>query len=408
MCPRTKTIHRRAGLRRVAGAALAVAATIAVGVPAASARDRSVETFSPVRKTDHALIFKVTGVAPDLVEAARARLRPADRDHKQLERRISVRRVQRIASRGGRLRVSKPDYVRNGTLQVQLNGREATPGTESANCAVDATTVSATGCNLFREDTGSARDPQAGLWGSIDCASTQRYGYSTGSGDPKAMAMGGAQGNDTFRRLTVVDGDDLWGERCELGRNTHRYGVNAAGQTNGTFALYEEGDRRVTFFSQRYPDNFSTSVSEWQTIAQMKQAQPADNGGGAPVLELQMTRGLLVLNNRWNERWSTPAPANNVWVRYAMDVKYSTDPNVGWVKIYVDLNGDGDALDAGEQSPQMNMQTVLPETNGPLGDSDGLSPGDPIPDHLRLGVYHSQSISCPPPVVARWTSTTSR
>ena len=46
-----------------------------------------------------------------------------------------------------------------------------------------------------------------------------------------------------------------------------------------------------------------------------------------------------------------PLPANGIWVRYAMDVVYSSNPNVGSMKLYADTNGDGDFTDAGEQSP---------------------------------------------------------
>ena len=40
---------------------------------------------------------------------------------------------------------------------------------------------------------------------------------------------------------------------------------------------------------------------------------------------------------------------------------------------------------------------MLKETDGPNGTSDGYGPGDTIPDHLRAGIYHNPSISCPPP-----------
>jgi hypothetical protein len=138
-------------------------------------------------------------------------------------------------------------------------------------------------------------------------------------------------------------------------------------------------------------------VSAWQTVAQMKQAMPADNVGTGPVLELQLYGDRLWLQNSWHQAWSTRAPDPNTWIRYALDVTYSPDPDVGSVQVYVDLNGDGDALDSGEESPRLSLQTMLAETDGPNGTSDGLAPGDPIPDHLRLGIYHNPSIVCPPP-----------
>jgi hypothetical protein len=132
-------------------------------------------------------------------------------------------------------------------------------------------------------------------------------------------------------------------------------------------------------------------------VMQMKQTQPADNPGRGPVIELQIYDHRLHLQNSWREVWNTRAPAANRWIRYAVSVRYSTDPNAGSVKIYVDLNGDGDSTDPGEQSPRLHMQTLLVEANGPNGTADGLAAGDAIPDHLRLGLYMSPAISCLPP-----------
>ena len=150
-------------------------------------------------------------------------------------------------------------------------------------CEVDPTTMTAPGCSTLRSDTG-ADAPRAGLWGSIDCASSSRASTSSSGGDPSPEADGTRQPDSAFRDLTVLDGDDFWGERCELGRNERRYGVNTGSQTSGTFELYHAGDHKITFFSERYPRNFDTGVGTWQTVMQMKQAQPSDGGGGVPIL----------------------------------------------------------------------------------------------------------------------------
>ena len=101
----------------------------------------------------------------------------------------------------------------------------------------------------------------------------------------------------------------------------------------------------------------------------------------------QIFGGRLRLYNFDTRVWSIRAPRHGVWVRYAFDVVYSTDPAKGSVKVYVDLNGDGDALDRGEQSPRIMMATLARDTQT----------GAPIPDHLRIGIYHDSSIACPPP-----------
>jgi hypothetical protein len=251
--------------------------------------------------------------------------------------------------------------------------------------------MTSSGCAILRQDTAASSD-LLGMWGSIDCASSSRVAWSATSGDPHQTADGSLQGNTAYRTLTVLDGDNFYGERCEIGRNERRYGE---GGSWGTLALYKQGQHRITYFSERYPAGFQPNVNAWQTVAQMKQTQPYVNDGGNGVaLELQIYGGQLRLFHNWTQQWATPAPASGSWTRYALDVVYSTDPAVGSVKVYVDLNGDGDALDAGEQSPLMHMATL--ETEAGSG-GDGIGPGDPIPDHLRLGVYHDPSISCPAP-----------
>jgi hypothetical protein len=397
------TTHRRAArIRRgFARIGLLVAATLVVGGGSAQASDRTA-SFHPVRTTDNALIFRLKGVKPARVVEARAKLHPKHGAHRKLERNVSVRRVRSAASHKRLLRVSKPGFIGGGRLSVKLTSRRPTrppqpaPAPSSGGCVLDRATITVSGCNLLRSDTASAADPEAGLWGHLDCESDSRYQYLTGGADANPTASGSAQGNNAFRRLTAIDGDDYWGERCELGRNEHRNGENTGSRDSGTFALYRDGEHKVTFFSERYQAGFA-DPNAWQTVAQMKQTQPADYAGLGPVLELQIFDGRLRLQNSWHERWTTPAPAEGVWIRYALDVVYSADPAVGSVQVTVDLNGDGDALDAGEQSPRINMQTLLVETEGSHGASDGFAAGDSISDHLRLGLYHNPSFSCPPP-----------
>jgi hypothetical protein len=258
---------------------------------------------------------------------------------------------------------------------------------EARTCEVHPATMTARGCKLLRTDGAGAVDPAAGLWGNIECASPSREQRIARRGDLGRRADGRKQGNAAYRRLTVIDGDDFYGERCELGRNERRYGESRGSQTSGTFALYQEGEHRITFFSQRYSARFPMNAPVWQVIMQMKQTQPYSDSDLGVALELQIFGGRLRLYNFDASKWSVRAPRERVWVRYALDVVYSADPAVGSVKIYVDLNGDGDFRDRGEQSARMSMPTLARETGT----------GAPIPDHLRLGIYHNASIRCPPP-----------
>jgi Polysaccharide lyase len=255
-------------------------------------------------------------------------------------------------------------------------------------------------CPLVKEDTAGAEDPVP-LWGRLDCQAYSRHQHQRIAidGDLHTTGSGTVQTNLSYRRLTVIDTDDVYGERCELGRNEHR-----AGYTPQTFALYREGQHRVTFMSLRLPNNFPLGTNLWQVVAQMKQTQPSANGGGTPMLSLEAHSGRWRLmqstssgaSSSTRQLWSTPAQAG-AWTRFVFDVRYSQDPSVGFVKVYADLNGDGDALDSGEQSPGIRTYTLKRETTGGSS-TDGIAPGESIPSHLRAGIYHASSIPCPAPL----------
>jgi Polysaccharide lyase len=246
-------------------------------------------------------------------------------------------------------------------------------------------------CSTVASDTSSNPDPLP-AWGSIDCQTASRHQQVAASGDSAPTAIGTAQGDSAFRRLTVIDGDNFWGERCELGLNDRRYSPTI---------YYHEGMRRATYGSYRLPSNFPLHTSDWQGAFQMKQANPADNGSGAPVISFGAYDGAWKLfysepHYTFDDDliWSTPAEAG-VWTRIALDVFYSPDPNVGWIKVYVDRTADGDFSDSGEQSPVFHISTLKYETG--TNASDGLVAGQSIPSQLRIGMYHHPEISCPGP-----------
>ena len=245
------------------------------------------------------------------------------------------------------------------------------------------------GCRLIASDTGSDPDP-TGFWGFVACQADSRASQVNGGGDPQITAEGEEQGDDAFRRTTVYDGDDPfgWGERCELGRNDHKIGPTA---------FYREGDRRVTYISIRLPDNFDPEVETWQNVLQMKEAQPYDSaGGGAPILYMGVHSGRWGIESANGEYARFPA-SGGVWTRFAFDVVYSQDPAKGRLQVSADLDADGDFDDRGERTPSIEAATLIAETDGPMGGSDGLAAGESIPSHLRAGIYHDPAIPCPRP-----------
>ena len=99
-----------------------------------------------------------------------------------------------------------------------------------------------------------------------------------------------------------------------------------------------------------------------------------------------------VVVDSWKTLFEFPARAN-VWTRFAWDVYYSKDPSKGWIQVSADLNDDGDFNDPGERSPIVHTATLRTEPQGNVG----LPAGSSIPSHLRVGIYHAASLSCPAP-----------
>lgn len=192
----------------------------------------------------------------------------------------------------------------------------------------------------------------------------------------------------------MIDGDDYWGERCELGDDSRK----------GPTTFYREGQRRITQISLRLPSpGFPLGAETWQTVIQMKQSGPAANSGGTPVLELSAYEGSWRLRQSKSpgaasdsrQLWSAPASVS-AWTRFSFDIRYSSKRSRGFVIVSADLNSDGDFLDPGETSPRVRTYTLKVETAG--GGRDGIRPGRSLVSHLSTGIYHDPAISCLPPL----------
>lgn len=244
-------------------------------------------------------------------------------------------------------------------------------------------------CTIVASDTASNPDPVP-FWGKIDCQTSSRDQQQTAGGDSHLTADGTTQGNSAFRRATVIDGDNVWGERCELGNNWSQP-TGAAPAGPGPTIFYREGERRLTYASLRLPSS-TPMGNDWRTVLQMKQVQPYNNPTPAPILELQLEGNHWMFINSWNTVWTAPAQ-QNVWTRFAFDITYSANPNIGTIKVYADLNGDGDFGDANEQSSVIHTATLEAETT--TSSYSPYSVGQSIPDHLRTGIYQNPNYSCP-------------
>jgi hypothetical protein len=226
--------------------------------------------------------------------------------------------------------------------------------------------------SVLRQDDASNPDPIP-LWNEISAQASSRH---------QQFSTGGPTGGP-FRRMTVLDGDNYYGERAELAHNARLGGLGAPW---GTFFLYNQGDRRVTQFQMRLPTDYPINSPSWQVVMQMKQTGPSANSGGTPVLALEARSGRWVVtqsdsagaSSNTHELWSTPATLG-VWTPISLDVTYSPDPAAGKLQITV----------GGVQSPTFNTYTEKYEISP---GSQGLLPGSAIPSHLRMGIYHHSAL----------------
>ena len=285
--------------------------------------------------------------------------------------------------------IADDEDVLNGCEGRDPKPSDNSPAAPAKPCTFDPATMTTPGCEIVASDTAASPDAD-GIWGNVECVTDDRVQLRTG-GDPHATASGEPQPDDSFREITVFDGDDFSGERCELGRNEYRLGEDGG---DGTFALYEEGQHKITFASLRIGDSLPADGADWQTLMQMKQTQPAVNGDGSPIIALELRDGNLVLQAGWESFWSVPAPRGQ-WVRVAMDTTYSATSDQGALQMFIDLNGDGDASDEGEQSPVYSGATLKSEVAPGSPSPNALAAGESIPSHLRMGVYHNPAYACP-------------
>jgi Polysaccharide lyase len=360
-------------------------------LPGAHGADERTEAFKPVDRTPRSLVFQPRRVDGQSVVRASVsyQVKRGGKDVRRT-RRVPASRVRQSLERDKPLKVFKPLRAKGGKLLVRARPTRPPAAGDPSACALDPATMTAAACRTTFTDTVDGPDASS-LWGKIDCAAGNRH-QVVGGGDPHPTASGAAQPSANARQLTVVDGDDVWGERCELGENW---------RPSTPMPLYTEGQRRITFVSFRLPHNYPLGLDAWQTVMQMKQIQPAANGGGTPVLALKAYDGIWSLvqstsngpSDASRQLWSAPASAGT-WTRFAFDVTYSSDPSVGSVTVYVDLNGDGDALDAREKSPTFKTYTLKVETSGGSA-TDGVAAGSSIPGQLRVGIYHDPDVPCP-------------
>jgi hypothetical protein len=219
------------------------------------------------------------------------------------------------------------------------------------------------------EWAADAERPSSLEWASSSCASPRRFGR---------VRAPVAQGGWAYR-FEVHDGDDSYGERCELAQGN---------PTRRGFPTFQAGDdvwiAWQLYLPRGYPSGsrYSTKIAQWKQTALPGRDPQAYSG--VPVLSLETRDGRFGLLNSTTSSvggtlvwlWRGPARQRR-WVRFTMHVRFSPDPRVGFVELYGNLGRGRERL----LMPRRFTWTMKQDARGP------------IPSHARIGIYRAEQIS---------------
>jgi Polysaccharide lyase len=183
--------------------------------------------------------------------------------------------------------------------------------------------------------------------------------------------MAGATGTSAYR-LEVRDGDDSYGERCELGQ---------ANPTRPGYPLFREGENRWIGFKVLLPASYPVDARSWNVFHQLKQVGAL----GTPAVSMEVREGSFRLMNsdtngdsqRTSELWRGPA-ARNRWIVFLMHVVFSPDRRRGSLELFGDLDGRG-------VRPLMLRIATHTMKVGPNGTA--------VQSHSRIGIYRDPAIN---------------
>ena len=141
---------------------------------------------------------------------------------------------------------------------------------------------------------------------------------------------------------------DQW-SRTQLVRNSCNF-------PGSTFYCYFNNTRSLTTFSVRVNspspigdgDDWSGGACQSSQVAQIKQL--ASDGGGAPVFQIIQSDSMIGI--RYDDHdddpgaeplddYKIPKPVGGGWMRFALDVRFSTNKTVGKYQLYADLDDNG-------------------------------------------------------------------
>jgi len=210
-----------------------------------------------------------------------------------------------------------------------------------------------------------------------------------------------AQGDRAYR-IEVHDGDDSYGERCELDNG------NTSAKRLHYQMLFHDGQEAWIAFQTYLPLDFSFAdagapvsfPNDGGLIMQIKQLGSC----GTPALGIVSSRTVFALRNSagahcesgsMRSLWKVPMVMGR-WVKWLQHIRFSTDPNVGFVATWYDPDGLGlrqiiPTLDFGHRVVANRIYTHTQKS--PTGHPDPACPPDDTCSHGRIGIYRDPDVS---------------
>jgi hypothetical protein len=251
----------------------------------------------------------------------------------------------------------------------------------------------------FRADA-TKRGGWSAEWADLSCASDSRV---------KRVKRPAAQGRRAYR-LRVQDGDDSYGERCELGMaNTGPSDIDRVG---GSRVLFHNGTE--SWIAQQImldPKVFAFCGTECGLdydgglVQQLKQTGACGTPANG-IVARRLPRVGVVLEHRnsaendcgnatMKSLWRVPI-RRGTWIRILQHVRWSTDPGTGYIATWINGRPVQPSLDGTSKRVTRTGDEVRIHTwtlkDGPSVDRLPQCKSYPCA-HLRNGVYRDSRVS---------------
>jgi polysaccharide lyase-like protein/predicted xylan-binding protein with Ca-dependent carbohydrate-binding module len=236
------------------------------------------------------------------------------------------------------------------------------------------------------------RWPDNNEWVGYSCQDRSRFSQVT-----SPVAQG-----DRAYRIEVRDGDDSYGERCELENG------NTSESRLHENLLFHRGQEAWIAFQTYLPADFSFAADgapvsfpgDGGLLMQLKQLGSC----GTPALGIVSGKAMFAMRNSagnscesgsMRSLWTVPMVLGR-WVRWLVNVKFSTDPETGYTATWYDPDGLGlrpilPRLDLGKPVEGNRIYTHTQKSP-----TDHPSPACPASDdcsHARIGIYRDPDVS---------------